>query len=124
MSQTLEVTIQATLDGDPIPGFPSRKSITVDESTLFTYEHANDGDTTTFTTIPGSKLATVQALLLKSDQAVTVRLDGQSDAGIVLSAGGILIILDATIDAGATTNATINNNSGSTANVKGASIGT
>ena len=54
----------------------------------------------------------------------SVRLDGQSDAGIVLSAGGLLLLLDITADASSTTNATLDNSSGSTAVVTGLGAGT
>ena len=66
-------------------------------------------------TQPTTQIATLQALALVADQALTVRLDGQSDAGIVLSAGGLLLLLDITADASSTTNATLDNSSGSTA---------
>ena len=52
-----------------------------------------------YETLPTTQIATLQALALVADQALTVRLDGQSDAGIVLSAGGLLLLLDITADA-------------------------
>ena len=84
----------------------------VDEFQSFAYEKATGGG---YETLPTTQIATLQALALVADQAVTLRLDGQSDAGIVLSAGGLLLVLDATIDASATTNVTLDNSSGSTA---------
>lgn len=121
----MEIKVTAEVDGRPVPGTPYRRVVDVDESQVFSYEEANDGDTTTYSVIPMAQLATIQCLLVKPDQAVTIRLDGQSDGGISLSAGGLLCIVDATIDAGAgSSNASINNNSGSTARVNGGGGGT
>ena len=120
---TLTLTITAALDGVPYKSWVRR--ITCDEAQPFDTEQAAHGDTTTFTALPGDKLDTVQVLILQPDQAVTVRLDGQTDAGIVLSAGGLLAIVDATIDAGAgAANAKVNNNSGATAVLSGLLAGT
>ena len=108
-----------------VAGTPYSKVVDIDESQSFSYEEANDGDTSTFSAIPADQLATIKVLLVKPDQQVNIRLDGASDAGILLSAGGFLAIVDATIDAGAgSSNAKVNNNSGSTALLKGAAGGT
>ncbi len=124
MSQNLKVTVSVELDGNPVAGFPVTRRIALAETYQFAYEHGDDGDTTTFTTIPDSKVAESQALVLTSDQAVNVRLDGQTDQGILLNANGLLLIIDADIDAGAGSNVKINNNSGSTANITGVGGGT
>jgi len=122
---SLEITIQVKRDGIQLDGFPIIRRLEVDELQGFAYEEANDGDDTTFSALPASQLDTIQVLVVKSDQQITLRLDGQSDAGIVLNAGGLLALIDATIDAGAgASNASVNNNSGSTANVEGVAAGT
>ncbi len=83
---------------------------TVAEVQAFNYEEPADNDSTTFSALPTAQIASIQALILRAlEQPITLRLDGQSDAGIVINAGGIIVIIDATIDAGATTNATVNN---------------
>ncbi len=124
MSQNLKVTVSVELDGNPVAGFPVTRRISLTETYQFAYEHGDDGDTTTFTTIPDAKVAESQALVLTSDQAVNVRLDGQTDQGILLNTNGLLLIIDADIDAGAGSNVKINNNSGSTANITGVGGGT
>ena len=121
---TLKATVTLELDGVLIPGYPVTKRLEMDESQSFRYEKADDGDGTTFTAVPTAQIGSIQALSIQSDQQVTIRLDGQSDAGIVLNAGGLLLIMDATIDASSTTNATMNNNGQPTANIKGIAAGT
>ena len=124
MSQNLKVTVSVELDGNAVAGFPVTRRISLAETYQFAYEHTDDGDTTTFTTIPDSKVAETQALVLLSDQAVTVRLDGQTDAGLTLNANGLLLFIDTDVDAGAGSNIVLNNNSGSTANIVGVGGGT
>lgn len=107
---SLELSIMLRRDGIPSPGFPVTRRIEVDEVQTFKYEKAADNDSTTFSGVPADQIATIQALCLRTSKAVTLRLDGQTDAGIVLNAGGMVIILDATIDAGAgASNAKLNN---------------
>jgi hypothetical protein len=121
----MEIKVTAEIDGRPVPGTPYRRVVDVDESQVFSYEEPDDGEGTTFSVIPMAQLDTINNLLVKPDQAVTIRLDGQTDAGIVLAAGGLLLVVDGTIDAGAgSSNASLNNNSGSTALVKGGGGGT
>lgn len=118
---TLEITINVKEDGVVKPGFPRTRRISADELQSFRYEKATGGG---YVAVPTNQLDEVQALIFETDQQVTVRLDGQSDAGIVLNAGGLLIIIDADIDAGSTTNVTVDNSSGSTANLEGLAYGT
>ena len=120
----LRLTVNLEMDGEIVPGYPKIKRISVDESQSFRMEKADDGDATTFTALPTAQLGEVQALIVEADQQITHRLDGQTDAGVVMNAGGILIIFNADLDASATTNITSNNNTGSTANIKGIVGGT
>lgn len=119
---TIKVRIEVEVDGVAPDGFPVTRRIEVDEIQSFAYEKVDGGG---YEALPADKLDTIQALVLTADKAITLRLDGQSDAGIVLNAGGLMIVLDATIDAGAgASNAKLDNSSGSTANVKGVAGGT
>jgi len=121
----MKVTVLAEIDGVSVPGTPYSREVDVDESQTFSYEEADDGDSTTFSVIPMAQLATIKCLVVKPSQAVTVRLDGQTDAGVTLAAGGLLLVVDGTIDAGAgASNASVNNNSGVTSVLKGAGAGT
>ena len=121
---TLTATITLKRDGVELPGFPVTRTMSYVEVQIFAYDEANDGDTTTFSALPTSQIASIKGLYVTANQAVTLRLDGQSDAGIALDSGGVLLVLNGTIDDGASTNATLNNNSGSTALVKGVAVGT
>lgn len=121
MADVLDVTVIIKRNGRDVTGFPFQWRKVVDELQQFSYEKATGGG---YETLPTTQIATLQALALVADQALTVRLDGQSDAGIVLSAGGLLLLLDITADASSTTNATLDNSSGSTAVVTGLGAGT
>lgn len=121
MADILDVTVTVKLNGRDVKGFPYQKRLVVDEVQQFAYEKATGGG---YETLPITQIATLQALVLAPDQALTVRVDGQSDAGLVLNAGGLLLLLDSTTDAGASTNATIDNSSGSTAVITGLGAGT
>lgn len=125
MSQRMRMTVIIEVDGVSVPGFPITREMSVEESQGFTYEEADDGNSTTFSTLPTQQLATVQVLAVTPDQATTYRFDGQSNAGITLAAGGMIAIFNATIDAGAgSSNTSVNNNSGSTAKILGIAGGT
>ncbi len=121
---TLKATINLELDGVSLSGYPLVRRLELDESQQFRYEKVDDGDGTTFIAVPTAQIASIQALAIQSDQQVTVRFDGQTDAGILLNAGGFILVMDATIDASAATNATINNNLQPTANIQGIAAGT
>lgn len=117
----LDVTVIIKRNGRDITGFPFQWRKVVDELQSFTYEKATGGG---YETLPTTQIAALQALVVTADQALTLRLDGQSDAGIVLNAGGLLLALDITADASASTNATLDNSSGSTAVITGLGAGT
>ena len=121
MADILDVTVIIKRNGREIAGFPYQKRMVVDEIQSFAYEKATGGG---YETLPTTQIATLQALVLTVDQAATIRLDGQSDSGIVLNAGGLLLALDITADASSTTNATLDNSSGSTDVVTGLGAGT
>jgi hypothetical protein len=100
---TLKLTVQADLDGVPLRGFPLVRRLPVAEVQGFETMHTPGG----FVSLPLSELSTVAALILRSDQAATLRLDGQSDKGIDVKAGGLVILFDVLLDAGPTLNATV-----------------
>jgi hypothetical protein len=121
MASTIEATLILKHNGAYILGSPLKLRLTVDEAQEFRHEEADGGG---YVALPTSEMAEIQVLAVKPDQQVTIRLDGQSDKGIVLNAGGLLLIFDADIDAGASTNATVDNSSGSTVNLEGIAGGT
>jgi len=119
---TIEVEVTVKRDGRPLEYLRTVRRIEVDEAQEFVYEKADGGG---FVTLPVGELAEIQALVFQSvDQLTTLRLDGQSDAGIVLNAGGMVVIIDCDIDAAAATNALVDNSSGSVALLRGLAGGT
>jgi len=123
---SVKVVVDVEIDGVKVPGFPLTRRITVDEVQHFDYEEGADNDTTTYSALPTAQVASIQALILRpTEQPITLRLDAQTDAGIIINAGGLIVIVDATIDAGATTNATVNNPDASAlSRLKGFAAGT
>lgn len=118
----IKIRIEVEVDGRALSGFPLTRRLEVDETQAFGYEKSSAAG---YAAIPADQLDVIKALILGTDQTITVRLDGQSDAGIVLNPGGLLIVLDAMIDAGAgASNAKLENTSGNTVNVKGIAGGT
>ncbi len=114
-----KVSLTIERDGTVLQGYPKIRTLSVLENQDFSYQKADDGEATTFTTLPITQLEELQFLLFEADQDLTLRLDGQTDAGIAIRAGGVLLLLDADIDAGASTNATVNNNSSAVAQITG-----
>lgn len=121
---TLRCTIQFDLDGEPIPGLnPIARRLTITELQPFLpYIKADDGDTTTYSAAPTEQIASVKAFCFAPDQAIRARLDASSTA-VEIDSGGLLIGFGVTIDAGASTNLTLNQNSGAAANVRGFGAG-
>lgn len=117
----LDLSLSVKLDGQSLAGSPFVRRVTIDEIQQFATEQATGGG---YATLPITSLDQVSVLLLQPTQQVTVRLSAQSDQGIVLNAGGILLICDATIAAAASTNATTSNASGATAVLSGIAGGT
>lgn len=120
----LKIIVNVELDGAQAPGFPLTRRIFVDEVQQFEYEKLSQS-AGVHQALPADQLESIQALIIQASDVLSVRLDGQSDAGIILNRGGILIILDATIDAGAgSANASVSNINGDPITVKGLAGGT
>ena len=127
------VRIVLTIEQDGVKLLNLVRRLSVDELTSFEYEEAADGNTTTFSAPPTSDLDTLTFVLLRTDRAVTLRLnDGTADANtrpaIPLGAGGFLLLVDTSIGAPAgsagANNLRINNNAGATAVLRGLVGGT
>lgn len=122
MADTYDITLTIKKNGLALSDYnPLVRRITCDESQPFSYEKAATGG---FVALPASQLDIINLLLLLPDQQVTLRLDAQTDAGLVLNAGGLLLIVNGVLDAGASTNATVDNSSGATTTLKGLASGT
>lgn len=119
---TVEVEVRVLVDGQPMTGFPVVRRVTVADFQRFDFAKADDAGV--FSSLPGlDVIESLNVLLVRPAAAMTVRLDGQTDAGILLNADGLLLILDGTLDAGPTDNATLSNASGDTAQVRGFGAG-
>lgn len=117
---TIKVTVDVEVDGKRIGNFPVSRRIQITEEQAFQYLAA---DSAGYHSIPASEIAVVKALVFTADKALTLRLQGQSDAGLVVNENGIVALVDVTLNSGALTNATLNNTSGSTAIVEGVVAG-
>lgn len=111
----LRLHVDADVKNLIMSAIPYTRRVEFAQALAFDYEQANGAS---FVTVPVSPITTIQALILRSDKDVTVRLNGQSDAGIPLKAGGILIVYDCEMTA-----ATVQNQSGDTAHLDGAVLG-
>lgn len=116
MASNHHITVLYEIDGQLVQGFPLIRRKSTDEvQGPQKFERADGGG---FVALPSAEMAELQVLLVKANEQVTLRLDGQSDAGIVINAGGFVLLFDVDIDDGASTNATLDNQSGSTATVE------
>lgn len=115
----LKVTITIEEDNRLLPGFPIIRRYVSNQADLLAFQQATG---VAFATAPGipTSLTALNALYLTADQATAVRFN---NAGVIpLNANGMIIILDANVTAAPV--AEIQNNSGSTANIKGMIAGT
>jgi len=124
---SIRIALSVQVNGVEVEGLPVIRRIEVDEFQAFNFEKAGDNDAVTFTALPADQLAEIQMLLLQSDKGVTLRLDGQTDAGIFINPGGLVFLLNVDIDAGAgAPNAKLNHNAavGILAAIRGLAGGT
>lgn len=115
MSTTWTVTVTIKEDGVTVPGFPVTKTLATTESAGKQIMARADG--AGYVDLPLSELGNVDLLYVESDQALTLRFNDQSDAGIPLDASGLLLAVGISIPSGATSKASADNSSGSAAEV-------
>lgn len=124
---SVKVSLDVEVDGQRVSGFPLVRRVQTDEAVSIDYEKAADNDSTTFTTLPiDGALSELQVLILRvGEEPVTLRLDAQTDAGLVINAGGFVCLFDVDIDAAAATNAKVNNpDATDAATIRGIAAGT
>lgn len=117
---SIKITVDVEVDGKRVGNFPFSRRIQITEEQAFQYISSTGGG---YDSIPSSEIAVIKALVLRPDQAVTLRTQNQSDAGILVNAGGIIALVDVVLNSGASTNATIDNSSGSDAQIEGVVAG-
>jgi hypothetical protein len=122
---SIEVTVQIKKDGQPLPGFPLTRRVEAPDVQTFEYEKQTDGVDTFEPANVGLEVGPAKVLIVQSERQVTLRLVGQSDKGIVLQAGGALIILGCSLapESGDPL-VSINNESTFTSRVRGVVAGT
>lgn len=110
----LEVTLTATLDGQPVSGFPCVVRLNPTEAvTDRVTKSGNDGNT--YYSI--SKLATENGFALFTDTNLNILLNGAATGNFVLQSGGFLLLVNGQLASGSNSNVLVNNNTGSTANL-------
>ncbi len=118
MSHSLEMTLSLKLDSQPYPGFPLTRRLQVDEVTPLGYEQdAGAG----YTALSGV-FASLSVVVLTTDQALSLRLNNQSNGNIPLNAGGLVVVFDGAIDTG--TLLSVLNSGGTNASMNGLLGGT
>lgn len=115
MSHTLQVTIQVTIDSNQ-PFAPITQTYTLTEvnGLVGMQQPADNG--ASYHQLPGSLMATLNALMVSADQPFNMKLNNGSTV-IPLNSGGILLLLNGNIAVAAATNATINIPGSSNANL-------
>ncbi len=103
----LEIEVVVRQDGNVLDGFPIIRRINPNQvqAQAHTQVPGNAADQL----IPGiDYLTTINALLLNPlDGAIVVKLNGAA-TGFTINAGGVLLLLDGIINAGAATNVKVN----------------
>lgn len=123
MSTTYDITLSVKVRGQEVFGAPIILRKVCDETTgPMRYEQPHHASN--FVALPSTILDDMQLLVLRADQAITARLDNQSDAGIPFLANGLLVLVGTDIDAGAALNLLIQNASGATAQITALAAGT
>lgn len=114
---TVKISLSIEVDGQPLAGSPFVRRLAMDEAQAFgPYEKATGGG---FVAMPTGELAEIQFFFAHTNRQVTLRLDGQTDAGLVVNAGGLVLLVDVDIDAGALTNAMVDNSGTAIAALRG-----
>lgn len=112
---TIQVTVDIKEDGQTLPGFPLTKMVSVLESRGRT--QINRTAAPGFNELPLGDLDGVTVLFVQADQDTTLRFNDQTDEGLAISANGYFLMVDGDIPVSATSKASIENDSGSTAQI-------
>lgn len=117
---SFRVTVLVEKNGQRVDELSVVKRVEIPEYQSFNYDRASAEG---FIALPTGQIAEIQLLVVRVDQPVTLRLNGQSDAGIDLVAGGYVLIVGADIDVASATNVMMETNSGQTTRVVGIGAG-
>ena len=103
----LKVTVLVEQDGSPVSGFPLVRRVVCDQVAAWNPYFQGASAPSTFTAVPASTVAVLQALILRPDGTVLVRFANQTDAGLQIDPDGLLIVLGCSVDETAALNATV-----------------
>lgn len=112
---TVKSTVVIDIDDIPIPSFPLVRRTSPTEAQPFVIQRATGGG---FVALPTGELTTISGLILTSDQAISIRLNGVAGE-VTLNANATLVLHDVAL----TTAPTVSNASGSTATIRGLAFG-
>lgn len=112
---TVKTTTVVDIDDVPIPGFPLIQRTSPAEAQAFTMLRVTGGG---FVALPTGELTTITGLILTSDQAFNIRLDGAAGA-ISCNANAVLVMHNLAL----TVAPTLQNLGPSTATVRGLAFG-
>jgi hypothetical protein len=114
----VEIELSVKLNGQLLPSFPFRKRIQCNEAQTIATTKAGGDTVGVYVVLPGGGVVpAAQAFMVGSDQAVNLRVN---NAGVIpLNAGGMLILIDGNVNAGAALNLQINNVGTNPANLTG-----
>lgn len=118
---SLLIRVSAEVADQFFPELPIVRRQEYDEVYAFAFDQADGGG---YVAAPLAALTTIQALILQPDQAITVRLNIQTDTGTPIEAGGFLVIFGTSINNSSNTGVRIDNASGETVTVRGVALGT
>lgn len=100
----VKVTVLVEVDGVALPGFPFVSRLPYEQVVGWNPYDQAENALGVFESMPLLTLDVLQALVLRTSGRILVRFNGQSDAGLELEPGGLLIALGAAVEAGSTTN--------------------
>ena len=124
---TCTVLVTSDVGAQPQQIFEKIARIFVTQEQLLNLQKAGGDGAGVFTALPSVEQSPIlNGLIIATDQPLNVRTGGVADGdGIIpLKAGGMVLILDANIASGATTNVKVNNVGTSAATITGLAGGT
>lgn len=119
MATEIELHVALDQDGVPVPGYPLRRTITLHSLHPFA-PIPRGAEVGIFRPGPAEQLHTLRLVAIQPDQDVTVRLAAQSDHGIPVKKGGLLLFFASGLCNDPRLNVTIRNDSDEVANLNGA----
>ena len=100
MAETLSLFVHGHVDGDPVDGYPVRRTLSVDVSRSFAFELAPDA--AAFEPLSTDDLSKVQALILfVRGSDLVVRLEAQTAEEFPIEDGGMLLLWDVELSSAA-----------------------